>query len=84
MRPRSAAGRVRLDPRAERRGNRRNHHQQFRSYFSVPLKLFSLRRDGVIAPYRSASLHDLPMAGLVGLSDCFFRLVRRQLRSISH
>ena len=28
--------------------------------------------------------HDLPMAGLVGLSDRLFRLVRRQLRSISH
>ena len=35
-------------------------------------------------PFRPASPHDLPMAGLVGLSDRFFRLVRRQLRSISH
>ena len=86
VRPRIA--RVRVGPRrgpcAERSGNRRNSHRQFLGHFSVPFKSFSLRRDGIIAPYRSASLHDLPMAGLVGLSDRFFRLVRRQLRSISH
>ena len=44
-------------------------------HFTWPFKSFSLRRDGVIAPYlaarrdasphHSASLHDLPMAGLV-------------------
>ena len=33
--------------------------------FFVISTFISLRRDGVIAPYRSASLHDLPMAGFV-------------------
>ena len=63
VRPCIVADRFRLGPCTKRRSNRRNHHHQFLCHFVVPFKSFSLRRDGVIAPYRSASLHDLPMAG---------------------
>ena len=64
---RVAADRFRRGPCDGRHGNRRSNHHQFLSHFAVPFKSFSLRLGGTPRPTsvsRSASLHDLPMAGL--------------------
>ena len=77
-RPRIAADRFPLGPRANRHGNRRkqrqiadgassrpSRHRQFLGHFNVPFKLFlwACGSAGRLAPPFSASLHDLPMAG---------------------